>query len=160
MKNSGLGSISVLLIAVFCLLSCSTEQPTTGMSQVSTNLVAVASGYNPSSLDYSDSRQVTGGLERNPCAGLTLFSCQPVLLKVYLAISKRMFSTVQEIVAGVTEKFDALPDGSEGTDLEVGTDTTIDYRKTSGTEFVVLVKVAGEPAVHLDINANTYEIGR
>lgn len=135
-------------------LNCSKTTTTTGLSKVSENLTAVASGYNPSSLTYSSSS--TSLQDGGPCGNLSLFACQPVLLRVYIAISKQMFEMTQTIVSGVQSHFDALADGSSGTGMEVASGTTIDYNKTSASKFKVLIKQSGTPAMYLDVDSDTY----
>lgn len=137
----------------------STQNTTTTV--VSNNLQNISNNFTPSSLDYSSSinkpntfmYQKSNG---DPCEGLDLFACQPVLLRLYLDMGQMFLDSAREIVSEIGTNIGDVPDGGSGTASEG--DETIDYSKTSSTDFSILMKKSGSPAGYVDVNGNQYTI--
>jgi hypothetical protein len=139
--------------------SCNQASSTAGEDAVDTNLAAVSSGMLPKSLTYSSGTRTLSDT-RNPCAGYNLYSCQPVLLRLYMYMAKQMFDMTRQIFANVKEKVKTLPSGSSGTGEVIQGVGTLDYKKTSSSVFSLLIKQTSTqtPIVYLDASENAYTI--
>jgi hypothetical protein len=91
----------------------------------------------------------------NPCEGYDPFSCQPVLLRYYLAATRvlvgSMFVTLlAEVVDRIIEHETGFADGSTGT-ITVG-NRTIAWTRASASNYSILVKDGAYPVFHVAVN--------
>ncbi len=145
--------IFIAFLAVM-LSQCSKTSSSSGVSGVLTNLSIILSNYTPDSLSYSSARLQSEG----PCEGYNLFSCQPVLLRLYIDMQKMILTMAKEIVNHTQQKIDSVPDGSEETGVTVPNGMTLDYKKTTSSKFSILLKKDSTPVLYLDVDGNNYTI--
>ena len=132
------------------------------LSAMAEQLILLNDELLPASLDVDSTAAtaIQGGLRSalesfNPCEGYDPFSCQPVLLRYYLAATRvlvgSMFVTMlAEVVDRIVEHETGFTDGSTGS-ITVG-NRTISWSRVSASDYVILVKDGGSPVFHVVVN--------
>ncbi len=117
-----------------------------GFSGVSTQMKSINSALVPQSLAFPSSFQFNKESEPasfssgNPCQGYNLFTCQPVLLRLYLSLNKQMGAQILTALDEINTHLASVADGATGTVTDNG--QTISYTKTNNANFSILVKTA------------------
>ncbi len=145
------------------ITSCGGGDNTSGnttTTAVSNNLQSISSNFLPSSLDYSSGvnkpHTFLSQNSEDPCVGLDLFACQPILLKLYLNMGQMFLDNAREIISEIGSNIGDIPNGSSGTVTDGN--ETIGYSKASSTDFSILMKNNGSPAGYVDVNGDQYKI--
>ncbi|MFH1017718.1 MAG: hypothetical protein V1798_05975 [Pseudomonadota bacterium] len=157
MRGQNYGTLLVLItlvLALHCGGSNSNNSP--GVAGLATQIETISNDFVPESLDYSSSSQSRLNpssprfASSGPCVGTDLFGCQPILLRIYIAINQLFAGQAVTTLDDVGSHMTDIADGTSGTVTE---DTqTIEYSKTSDAEFSVLVKTNdGTPFAYLSL---------
>lgn len=152
MRRSFFRFVCCMLVVGFFLYACSSKKTsTTGAESVDANLTAVSGKFLPSSLSYSATRTQ---ILRNPCAGLDVFACQPILLRLYVSLAKTMFDATRSVFSGVKDEVDSYADNTTATGTADG--FTFEGSKTDSDTFKVLLLKNTKPAVYIEVDGSTY----
>ncbi|MGK5084691.1 hypothetical protein WDW37_15460 [Bdellovibrionota bacterium FG-1] len=178
-------TIAWIVVALGAIAGCAkADAPAPASSNVineaATNLTAVSAAFSPQSLSYSSlplnsyltgrSESVraqsggVGGISQaqsgNPCAPFSgptaLFDCQPVLLRLYIDMSKQFLDMATLLITDVGKKLGSLADGATGS-VENGAQT-IFYSRTSATQYSALIKEGANPVAYLSAVGNVYTL--
>ncbi len=136
-----------------------------GVPTLVTSLEAVSAKFAPKSLTYDlgnnshldshwsfDSRvkllQSEARESSDPCAavGNDLFACQPVLLRLYIALSKTFFDMGTTVIDQVGTQMGAIADGASGT-VNIENHQKVVYSKTDSTHFTLLLKDSADASM-------------
>ncbi len=165
---SSLVIFSTIIFSLYFILSgCSStddtennSQPTTATTaEVVTNLDTISKNLVPSSLDYTDAgaMTITAESDDDVCEDYDLFSCQPVLLRLYLEMTEEFLENTIEIIDEAGESIGLIPVGNSGSaDLENG--LSVEYSHPAENDFSILILNNGEPAIYLDVDDTTYTL--
>lgn len=131
---------------------------------VGNNLQSISNNFTPSSLDYSSNSNkplltnntLLHQTSVDPCEGVDLFECQPILLRLYLDMGQMFLDSAREIVSEIGTNLGSIPDGGSGTVTDG--DETIYYSKNSSTDFSILMKQSGSSAGYVDVSGSQYTI--
>ncbi|MBF0316037.1 MAG: hypothetical protein HQK52_21635 [Oligoflexia bacterium] len=164
-RNFVLLSINVMLLSLL-LASCGddTAAPaaasTTSTSATETKLSTVESSLVPSSLTYSSSFTDARGdvadpqVEADsagPCTGYSYMGCQPVLLRMYMNMTKTFMRVTRLVLNKVGTEMGTVADGSSATET-LSDSATLTYSKTDANNYSILLKDAnGTPAMYLSL---------
>lgn len=152
------------------LTSCSDDDSTpaaaasTSTTATESKLSTVESGLVPSSMTYTsssaDPRYNTDannlpGVEKedsNPCTGYSFMGCQPVLLRMYMNMTKTFMRLTRLILNKVGAEMGTVADGTAATTETLSDSSTLIYSKTDTNNFSVLLKDPnGVPALYLSL---------
>ncbi|MEK6706709.1 MAG: hypothetical protein AABZ06_13070 [Bdellovibrionota bacterium] len=152
--------IVTLFSSSLIIYGCSKNDSTTTntMSALSGQLDTVSKNFTPSSLDYTSSTVMSlsssGNMraqDSNPCAGYDLFGCQPVLLRIYINMAKMFLDLTKQIVSDTSTHLGPLQDGATG--IVNQDDKTIYYKKTSDTNYEILIKSSTASMGHIKVTS-------
>ncbi len=130
-------------------------------AQALTDINTVEENYTPDSLK-SNSTAATASLKNfsstNVCADYDLFSCQPILVKLYIDIGKQYLGLMNKLLAGLSVLIQNVEDGKSGT--ITSSDLTVDYSKTSASVFSILGKntSSSQSYIYFSSNTNNYQL--
>lgn len=167
--------IKILIVAIiFILAGCSSsdetdnsnQQPTVATTtEVVNNIENISKNLIPASLDFTAASANAAGsnivianaAEDDACEDYDLFSCQPVLLRVYLEMTNAFLDETLAIIAEAGENIGIIPIGDSGSaDLENG--LSVEYSHPSENEFSLLILNNDIPAIYLDVDNNNYTL--
>ena len=126
-------------------------------------MTSIGDAFLPSSLDFDSesskrrsgraNQDVVGAAQMgNPCEGYDLFGCQPVLLRLYLSVSHRLFAQSTQIVGQVGSHLGNVADGDTG-EQAIGDGSTVYYDKTDSTHYSILRKdAAGTSRTYITVS--------
>lgn len=157
---------AIQIIVIFftvSLMGCSStgggsEENTT--SNVTSDLDTISQNFTPSSLESGSN--TTGTLVKyaegeDPCAeSEDLYDCQPVLLRLYLAMAQSFLDMTKDIVEEIGLNLGELPDGSQGIESIEG--ETIHYSKESSSSFSIILEGVAGPMAYFDIAGTVYTL--
>ncbi len=153
-------SLSLFVICLLLTLSCNTERlfDNNGVTvgDLSTNLQTAAQGFTPDSLVFEQA-----AVRADPCEGLNLYTCQPVLLRLYYQLAEDLLNASQQIIASVAPFVDeaivtATPitipvqDGNES--------FSVSYTKSEGAFQVLAVDSQNVPFLYISSDGTTSTI--
>lgn len=147
-----------LSLGIF-VLTCSGGK-NANLTTVSTTMLTISNGFVPQSLAYSStqgSSQIHAA-ESGPCTGVEggFIGCQPVLLRLYINLSKTLFNSSRQAIAEVSTYLGDLKGGSGS--VQDGS-ITFYYNKTSGSKYSVLGKNAqGAAFMYITVSENNYTV--
>lgn len=162
-KRYALGA-GLALLAIVMGCSKSKRSESNVASAAVANLTTMSEGFAPASLSYSGT---TGyALRYAPQAdvcdatgdtsGNRLFSCQPILLRIYVDVAQQYLEMMKAIVESAGKSLGALADGASGTASADG--KTIVYSKSSGAKYSFIVKEGDNPVAYVDVNGSVYTL--
>lgn len=131
-----------------------------GVAEVATHITTMKEGMLPGSLVLD-----TGSLRltsQGPCAETDgFFDCQPVLIKLYLSISRMIIGATAEFVGHTSELVNKLPVGSSGTlpvpssSESADTFSAVEYNVTSAANYQLrFLDKDSKPLIYLDVDSS------
>lgn len=156
----------IIIFFTVSLMGCSSGTSTGGDSEenttsnVTNDLDTVSQNFTPNSLE-SDSNTTSALVKyaegEDPCAeSEDLYDCQPVLLRMYLAMAQDFLDMTKDIVEEIGLNLGELPDGSQGIESIEG--ETIHYSKESSSNFSIILEGTTGPMAYFDIAETVYTL--
>lgn len=158
-------SIPFLIFSIIfaCLaVSCGDSDPeidhSNSLTSTSNIISAVRNDFVPDSLSFTEGHQSPSfqeimAMPENPCAGIGLFICQPILLKLYVGLAQNFLELTQEITSSIGGALGNQPVGASGNFSDSGYDYT--FSRPAENELTILVERGGEAVNNIAIDGNS-----
>jgi hypothetical protein len=170
MVRQFLGAFLVIGLILLFQTSCdkkkddaSSDNGYTGVASIAlTNIDSVQNGMSPDSMLTTQATATSlSPMMASDFCGANFFSCQPKIVKLYLAISKAHVAIMKAFLAGISQGLVDIKDGDANQNgVEIDAYIKLLYNKTSATDFSILAKsiASGESYFYFKSVGTTYQL--